>query len=245
MINLLNCGLFSCRKDDKKENQDSIMPPMSLGHGYIFAVADGVGAYEGAKEASLLAINYLSKLTPDEVADIGAVFTSIKNQLPSLLELNSKFYSSATTLTFCYVDNRNVHIGHVGDTRVYVRKESKLIQLSKDHTVHQELFDEGLFTKKELKELDGKNTLTSALSRVAELQYQKICIPVSDLISKDGTLDVYVMSDGAHHFWEKRPRFSHNTVSNPVRFAASLQRRIENAPPIDDYSLVAAGFKIE
>ncbi|MDE9590801.1 protein phosphatase 2C domain-containing protein, partial [Xenorhabdus bovienii] len=98
----------------------SIMPPMSLGHGYLFAIADGVGAYEGAKEASLLGINYLSKLAPDEIADIDSVFISIKNQLSNLRELNSKFNRSATTLTFCYISNRNVHIGHIGDTRVYV-----------------------------------------------------------------------------------------------------------------------------
>ncbi|RAZ00898.1 serine/threonine-protein phosphatase, partial [Enterobacter hormaechei subsp. xiangfangensis] len=48
-----------------------------------------------------------------------------------------------------------------------------------------------------------------------------------------------VMSDGAHHFWEKRPRFSVNTLSEPSRFCSSLKKRIENGPPIDDYSVIA------
>ncbi|MDE9567333.1 serine/threonine-protein phosphatase, partial [Xenorhabdus bovienii] len=60
----------------------------------------------------------------------------------------------------------------------------------------------------------------------------------------EGVLDLYIMSDGAHHFWEKRPRFSDNTLRNPIRFASSLQKRIEKATPIDDYSLVAASFKV-
>lgn len=62
MIALLNCGFFSYGKDDTKENQDSILPPSKIGNGYIFAIADGVGSYEGAKLVSQISINHLSKM---------------------------------------------------------------------------------------------------------------------------------------------------------------------------------------
>lgn len=51
------------------------------------------------------------------------------------------------------------------------------------------------------------------------------------------------MSDGAHHFWEKRPKFSIETLKNPIRFASSLQRRINKNTSIDDYSLIAVTFQ--
>ncbi|MDE9571549.1 PP2C family protein-serine/threonine phosphatase, partial [Xenorhabdus bovienii] len=117
----------------------------------------------------------------------------------NLSEDNASFHRAATTLTFCYINQNNLYIGHVGDTRFYVRKEKKLIQLSVDHTQHQELLNEGLFSKKELQGMKGKNTLTSALSKVIDLKYQAICQPISDLTDDEGVLDLYIMSDGAHH----------------------------------------------
>ncbi|KOY61191.1 protein phosphatase [Photorhabdus luminescens] len=244
MITLLNCGLFSLGKNAIRGNQDSIMPPKIVGNGYIMAVADGVGAYEGAQEASQTSINYLSSFVIEDDLNMNLIFSSIKRKVAKLSENNSSFHRAATTLTFCYVREDSIHIGHVGDTRIYARKGKKLIQLSTDHTQHQELINEGLFTKKELKGVKGKNTLTSALSKVIDLTYQDLHYPLSEFIDYEGILDIYIMSDGAHHFWEKRPRFSDNTLCNPVRFASSLQRRIEKATPIDDYSLVAASFKI-
>lgn len=52
------------------------------------------------------------------------------------------------------------------------------------------------------------------------------------------------MSDGAYYFWEHRPRFSDNTMNSVMKFSAALQKRIEKSP-IDDYSLIAAQFKLE
>ncbi|MFS1538920.1 MAG: hypothetical protein ACL7BU_09695 [Candidatus Phlomobacter fragariae] len=62
MIELLNCGFFSYGKDDTKENRDSILPPLKIDNSYIFAIADGVGSYKGAKLASQISINHLSKM---------------------------------------------------------------------------------------------------------------------------------------------------------------------------------------
>ncbi|MDX7992236.1 PP2C family protein-serine/threonine phosphatase [Xenorhabdus littoralis] len=244
MIALLNCGLFSLGKSTIRGNQDSIMPPKIAGGGYIMAVADGVGAYDGAFDASQIAIKHLSNSVIEDDLNIGEVLFAIKKNISKLSESNVSFHRAATTLTFCYINQNTLHIGHVGDTRIYVRKEKKLIQLSTDHTQHQELINEGLFTKKELKGMKGKNTLTSALSKAVDLKYQEIHYPFSELVDDEGKLDLYIMSDGAHYFWEKRPRFSDNTLRNPVKFASSLQKRIEKATPIDDYSLVAASFRV-
>ncbi|PHM22281.1 PP2C family protein-serine/threonine phosphatase [Xenorhabdus ehlersii] len=244
MITLLNCGLFSLGKSATRGNQDSIMPPKIAGGGYIMAVADGVGAYDGALEASQMAIKHLSNSVIGDDLNIGEMLSVIKKDISKLSESNANFRRAATTLTFCYINKNSLYIGHIGDTRIYARKGRKLVQLSTDHTQHQELINEGLFTKKELKGMKGKNTLTSALSKVIDLKYQETHYSLSEIVDADGALDLYIMSDGAHYFWEKRPRFSDNTLRNPVRFASSLQKRIEKATPIDDYSLVAASFKI-
>jgi hypothetical protein len=48
-----------------------------------------------------------------------------------------------------------------------------------------------------------------------------------DLPIENNLLTIYLMSDGAHYYWEDRPRFSLNTLNNVNRFSASLMRRIE------------------
>ncbi|HHH4768252.1 TPA: serine/threonine-protein phosphatase, partial [Enterobacter hormaechei subsp. xiangfangensis] len=107
------------------------------------------------------------------------------------------------------------------------------------HTQHQMLIDEGIFSSRQLKNAKGKNLLTTAISKTIELDYNMLQIPLNDLYDDNQNLILIVMSDGAHHFWEKRPRFSVNTLSEPSRFCSSLKKRIENGPPIDDYSVIA------
>lgn len=239
MISLLNVGAFSLSKHSEKENQDSILLPTLFRKGYLFAVADGVGGYVGALAASSLAIQELLFYTANQNDELWSVFYKIKNKMNESFN-NTKFYNSATTLSFCYIDEKTIHIGHTGDSRIYIRKKGKLVQLTKDYTLHQELLDEGLYSKKELKKLDeGKNTLTAALSSLREVKFQSLEIPILDYLSEDKTIELYVMSDGAYHYWEHRPRFSINTLKNPTKFASALQRRIEKKGPIDDYSLVA------
>jgi len=141
-----------------------------------------------------------------------------------------------------YVTDEFLYIAHIGDCRLYVKKGIKLIQLTKDHTQHQAYIDDGVFTARQLRHAKGKNILTTAISKTLDLQFDIISTPLGELIDEDGSLTLFIMSDGAHSFWEKRPKFSINTLSEPSRFISSLKKRIESGPPVDDYSVVCAKF---
>ncbi|MBW5414807.1 MULTISPECIES: PP2C family serine/threonine-protein phosphatase [unclassified Pseudomonas] len=243
MIKLIGCGAFSYPKTFDRDNQDSFLTPRSIGNGFLLAVADGVGAYFGADKASKIAIDVLAKTQVlDGKIDVENTFKAIRSEIAKLSVTNESFKDAATTLTFCYASEKGFQIGHVGDCRIYVRKNDKLIQLTKDHTQHQKLLDEGIYRASELKKLSGKSTLFTALSKNIELHSQEIYIPYHDITSEKH-IDLFIMSDGAHHFWEKRPRFLLNTLSDPSSFASSLHRRIKRFQPIDDYTLVAAKFR--
>ena len=55
---------------------------------------------------------------------------------------------------------------------------------------------------------------------------------------------VCIMSDGVHNVWEKRPRFTSNTMSNSQKFSNGILRRIERAGPDDDFSLVSIMVRV-
>ncbi|MCO8056265.1 PP2C family protein-serine/threonine phosphatase [Acinetobacter towneri] len=242
MLELVSAGLFSKSKTELRQNEDSILYPKKILNSYIFAIADGVGSYEGAYQASSIVTNYLSSLE-NLFEDSYLLLQHLIENIDSLSKENPSLSQAATTLTLCIVDELNIKILHVGDSRLYIKDGLKLKQMTTDHTQHQKLLDAGLFTKKQLKNMSGKNILTTALSKNIELEFQEICVPVKDIVDSKGEVVINIMSDGAYHYWEKRPRFSENTLSSPLAFAGSLLKRIEKNGPIDDYSLVSVKFK--
>ena len=245
MINLITSSFFSHPKDEQKENQDSILPVKKVGDNYIFAVADGVGSYLGAKEASTIAVNHLNQLQENELNDMDDIFICIRNKIIKLSDDIADFENAATTLTFGIFNYKGLTIGHIGDCRLYIEENGKLRQKTKDHTNHQRLLDEKIYTKKELKELPGKNIINEAITKKIKMNYNSIFIPMSDITrNNDNIVSFFLMSDGAHQHWEHRPRFSLNTISHTDSFSASLRKRIEKNPT-DDYSLVAVQFKVD
>lgn len=248
MINLLSSSTFSYPKESGRQNEDTILPPQCVGEGFLIAVADGVGSYTGASQASQAAIDVLSAITPsnwDSGISTKEIFTQIKHRVVELSATNNSFTDAATTLTFCYIGPYGVRIGHVGDCRAYIRKGGTLLQLTTDHTQHQRLIDEGLYKASELKRLGGKNTLFSAISKKVELHFQDRYLPYDEIESEDGCFEILIMSDGAYHAWDLRPRFALGTLLDPNRFASSLHRRIIRFNPVDDYSLIATKFHID
>ncbi|ENX13297.1 hypothetical protein F895_02601 [Acinetobacter sp. CIP 64.2] len=246
MLELTNVAAFTHSKSPEKTNEDFILLPSKIEGGYLFGVADGVGSYLGADFASKLAIKIFSKIQsiPNET-EIDKILLNIRNKIGELDSINVDFFQAATTLTIGVVEDEGLHIIHVGDCRLYLKKEQKLLSLTKDHTQHQKLLDAGLYTERQLKKMSGKNVLVTALSKNINLEYQYSFHSVKDLVDEQGNILLYVMSDGAHEFWEKRPKFSLNTMNSPTAFSTSLQKRIEKNGPSDDYSLVSVKFKVK
>lgn len=245
MTTIFSCSSFSFPKSSNSISEDSVLLPKKLDDGYIFSVADGVGGYNGGKEASCLAIKEISKIEHKiHLSDIGEIFNSIKDSISAFSKNNEEYSSAATTLTFCYVSNDGLLIGHSGDCRLYIKQGAKLKQYTKDHTQHQILIDKGLFTARQLRKLQGGNVLTTAISSKITLEFQSIFIKKEDLPLDNDILTIYLMSDGAHYYWEDRPRFSLNTLSNVNRFSASLMRRIESKGPHDDYTLIGLNIRL-
>lgn len=245
MIELVGYSGFCCPKGPEKENQDYILPIKKVGNSYIMAVADGVGGYAGGGIASQAAIDFVSDEKNSNSMLYGReYFEKLRTIVSEKTCHDIVLKNAATTLTLCIVSQDCIRLLHIGDCRAYLKNGQKLSQITLDHTNHQRLLDEKIYNKKELKMKKGRNVLYTAISKNIDLIFQEETIFINDVADKDGSLEIFIMSDGAHSFWEKRPRFSENTMNSPSQFSASLFKRIIKAGPIDDYSLVAAKFKV-
>lgn len=245
MFNLVSSTSFSEAKLPNKENQDTIIPVRRLNYGYLFAVADGVGSYLGAKQASSTVINELEKMDSISKDTLDFLFGKLKKSVSIISDNNPSLSQAATTLTFGYFCKDGLYIGHIGDCRLYIKSDNRLIQLTHDHTQHQKLLDEGICTKREILKLPGKNIITTAISKFIEMNYDIKFIPLSEIsiFKENNEIIIYIMSDGAYHFWDKRKRFSKRTMNDVNKFAISLKNRIQKSP-IDDYSLVGVQFRL-
>lgn len=239
MPSLIEASAFSFPKNNDRNNQDSILSPKKVDDGYLLAVADGVGSYPGGGDASRIAIEYLRNVrTKEDLFNAEKILSEIKNRIIKFSKTDDKYSQAATTLTFAFISSEGLMVSHIGDCRVYIREGARLKQLTKDHTQFQKFIDEKAFTKKYLEGTKAKSILTTAIAPNVEMSPDSLFIPKGLLPTESNTLNLYIMSDGAHYFWEKRPRFSVNTMNSISQFSNSFKRRIEKLSPIDDYSYV-------
>ncbi len=149
-------------------NEDSALISQNL-----IAVADGMGGHAGGEVASAIAINTLEALLPviaDTSIDIDSredLFLNLSYEVDAEILRVSKerpeLSGMGTTLTALAISNNQVDLLHIGDSRCYLWRDKKLTRLSYDHTVMQELLDQGRLTPDEVFDHPQRSLLTQAL----------------------------------------------------------------------------------
>ena len=166
----------------------------------VLAVADGMGGYVGGEIASSTVIKKLSELTPilinpeldnesredllrSSILDMDAAIAAIGASRPELIGMG-------TTLTSLSLFNNYVLLLHVGDSRAYRIRDKKIEQLSHDHTVVQELVDQGRLNRDEVADHPQRSFLTQALMGKENLTPVLIAYPANSgdkfLVCSDG-----------------------------------------------------------
>ncbi len=152
----------------RQGNEDSALLSSQL-----IAVADGMGGHAAGEVASQIAVQVLNSLMPtltapdideDAIADLLLhSLHSIDVEIAVVTDEEIEKRGMGTTLTALLIRNTQLALLHVGDSRCYRLRANTLDQLSKDHTVIQELLDQGAITAEEALEHPQRSMLTQAL----------------------------------------------------------------------------------
>jgi serine/threonine protein phosphatase PrpC len=152
----------------REGNEDS-----AISSSRLVAIADGMGGHAGGEVASKIAITALSNLiqilNSDEVDNESRedlfmnISSSIDDEIAAQSSANPGLSGMGTTLTALHLGEKTVELFHVGDSRCYKWNQNKLTQLSVDHTVMQELIDQGRITPEEALSHPQRSLLTQAL----------------------------------------------------------------------------------
>jgi serine/threonine protein phosphatase PrpC len=141
--------------------------------GQLIAVADGMGGHAAGEVASRIAVKVLEKLAPtltaedideDSVEDLLMhSLHSIDEEIAAVADEEIEKRGMGTTLTALLIRDSTIALLHVGDSRCYRLRGNTLEQLSNDHTVIQELLDQGAISQAEAAEHPQRSMLTQAL----------------------------------------------------------------------------------
>ena len=139
----------------------------------LIAVADGMGGHAAGEVASRIAVEVLQALAPtlvstdldeDSVEDLLMhSLHSIDSEISAVTDEEIEKRGMGTTLTALLIRGKNISLLHVGDSRCYRLRGNTLEQFSNDHTVIQELLDQGAISVAEAAEHPQRSMLTQAL----------------------------------------------------------------------------------
>lgn len=154
-MNLLSHAITTTGR--RTNNEDNLCEAPALG---LFAVADGLGGYEGGEVASALTVETLQRFVERNRRDPGGTWPCKEDKKKSLAE--NLLRAAATEAHLAIMDKRAGRLGqmgstiasmliveqhaaiaHVGDSRVYRLRNHVIEPLTRDHSVYAEMLAAG------------------------------------------------------------------------------------------------------
>ncbi|MCL4140691.1 UNVERIFIED_CONTAM: hypothetical protein GTU68_048588, partial [Idotea baltica] len=199
----------------RKENQDAYGIAHTAGISF-FVVADGMGGARGGATASAIAIQVIV----NEAIKQNGIITrpSLKKAVETA---NDAIYSRSksdenlqgmgTTVVALAFVNECAIVAHVGDSRIYRLSAGELKQLTRDHTLVQELVDSGALPPEEAENHPIAHMLTRSLGPAAqvEVEIQALAEPTQAgdkfLLCSDGLYNLVTDEEITQHLIDFTP----------------------------------------
>jgi serine/threonine protein phosphatase PrpC len=147
---------------------------------YLALVADGMGGHRAGEVASRVAVEVIGRVV--EAANPGGkdgaacqellvqAIAQANREVNRLARSRPAFAGMGTTLSALLVHGQEAELAHVGDSRVYRLRDGKLELLTEDHSLVQELVNQGSLTPEEARFHPHRNILTRALGTEPRLK---------------------------------------------------------------------------
>jgi protein phosphatase len=170
----------------RKGNEDSLFINPEQ---HLFVVADGMGGHAAGEVASKVAVEsineFVSMTAGDEEItwpfgldesmsyDGNRLKTAIRyanNRVLEATKESSEYEGMATTVAAVLLDGNTANLAHVGDSRVYLVRDSQLTQLTSDHSWVNEQLQSGVLSAEQARSHPLRNVVTRALGGRPDLQ---------------------------------------------------------------------------
>lgn len=187
----------------RSSNQDSMAVGRFEG-GVYGVVCDGMGGANGGDYASAKAVEVIDSVLKDRInADMSGseirslLQEAIKAANMHILEQSLTDFALSgmgTTVVIAVADEKRLLTAHVGDSRAYLISGGRISQLTRDHSMVQEMVDLGQITQDEARNHPRKNIITRALGVDS-----RISIDYTESETAEGDI-VLLCSDGLSNY---------------------------------------------
>jgi protein phosphatase len=159
--------------DGRKANEDFI-GVHEVDGGILAIVCDGVGISYGTNIAAKFCVASIQKnfCSSDESDYLKRIKLAISSTNEMLRKYSNELAGSETLVTTAdvlFLHKKNAYWGHIGDSRIYNIKNGTLHRMTKDHSLVQQLIDEGFLTMKAAEHHPDRNVILRALGEVKDV----------------------------------------------------------------------------
>ena len=184
----------------RSSNQDAYLCGKLTENTAFLVVCDGMGGATGGNVASSIAMRCISDRLVEDYRE-NATPEAIRDLLESAVkEANDEVYRAAceelelfgmgTTAVAAIATQEAVYSAYVGDSRAYIITPREIEQVTRDHSVVQDMLDKGQITEEQAKTHPQRHFLTRALGVEPELEcsFTRVAFPdkATFLVCTDG-----------------------------------------------------------
>jgi serine/threonine protein phosphatase PrpC len=217
----------------------------------LYCISDGIGDEPDSLKASSIAVRSIGRnmaqgaildfLEPDPLAHLRSLQEMMRLAIQQAnREVRARAEGSAATLTTALVFDEQMILGHVGDTRAYIVDADGIRQITRDHSLVQELVETGSISPEDALAHPQRDVLWNAMGKAIDV---KVDIHV-EAIPRKGFL--LMCSDG---LWstlsEDEIQQSAEGDPSPQAYCEALVQKAEQANAANDVSVVAVYFPAE
>jgi serine/threonine protein phosphatase PrpC len=198
-------ALLSDVGTNRPNNEDACGHAIERNDAVVFAVADGVGGYEGGEIASRMAIDITLQSfreSPPEWGPAKRLQRAVQNaniEIHNRALVVPELRRMATTLTAVSIDNGTLNAAHVGDCRLYLVRGGRAVQISKDHTMVGERVRMGLMSEARARSHPERSMLLRSLGHELIVSVDRITMALQQgdelILCSDGLYNVLEDAD--------------------------------------------------
>lgn len=162
----------------------------------FFVLADGMGGHRAGDVAATVTVDAMADFIKKNVSSIEAMaqaLTFSNREVYQKSLTDPTLEGMGSTVCALWVSEDEMIYGHVGDSRIYLKREGRLEQLTEDHSLVEMLLTTGEISREEAEGFRKSHVITQAIGSQKNVEPAVNHLPIFDgdlfLLCSDGLSD--------------------------------------------------------